>query len=136
MPKNAYFKNKLQRDDGLQGYRTRPNYYSWGKRGPLLIEEIKKGNADVICLQGCDQFEYFQEKLSPRGFVGVYERRQQALLMKSVYFGDGLAIFWRTEKFELSGRKKCLLDDNRYVSNIALLARLKRRSPFINPLPI
>merc|ERR1712154_154385 len=109
MPKNADFKNKLQRSDGLQGYRTRPNYYSWSKRGPLLIEEIKRYSPDIICLQGCDQFDYFQQKLAPRGFVGVYERTTQPLLMKSVYFGDGLAIFWRTEKFELSGRQKCLL---------------------------
>lgn len=126
-------KDKLQRNDHLVGYRTRPNYFSWGRRGPLLFEEIKKGGADIICLQGCDQFDYFQEKLSPRGFVGVYERTTKPLQMQNVYFGDGLAIFWRTNKFELSGRQKFLLGDNRFISNIALLARLKRRSPFIDP---
>ena len=98
-----------------------------------MIEEIKKGKPDIICLQGCDQFDYFQEKLTPRGFIGIYERTTKPLQMQNVYFGDGLAIFWRTEKFELSGRQKFLLGDNRFISNIALLARLKRRSPFIDP---
>ena len=105
----------MQRNDGLQGYRTHTNYFSWGRRGPLLIEEIKKGKPDIICLQGCDQFDYFQEKLTPRGFFGVYERTTKPLQMQNVYFGDGLATFWRTEKFELSGRQKFLLGDNRFV---------------------
>jgi len=133
MAKNADFKNRMLRTDALRGYRTRPNYYSWKTRGPLLIEEIKTKSPDIICLQGVDQFDYFQQKLAPRGFVGCYEKRTQPQMVRSMYFGDGLAIFWRTDKFELVGRQKCVLGDARYVSNIALLARLKRRSLFLNP---
>jgi len=114
--------------------RTRPNYYSWGRRGPQLVEEMKAASPDVICLQGCDQFDYFQEKLSPLGFIGIYERTEQPQLLRNVYFGDGLAIFWRTDRFKLVGRKRVVLGDERYVSNMALCARLKQHNPFLKPL--
>ena len=114
--------------------RTRPNFYSFSRRGPLLLEELKKANPDVICLQGCDQFDYFQEHLSPSGFIGIYEQTEQPKLLQNVFFGDGLAIFWRTERFKLVGRKLVVLGDDRYVSNIGLVARLKRHYPFLKPL--
>ena len=95
------------------------------------MEEIKRSCPDVVCLQGVDQFDYFQEKLSPSGFIGIHERTEQPSLLKNVYFGDGLAVFWRTERFKLVGRKRVVLGDDRYVSNIALVARLKRHDPFL-----
>lgn len=136
MPKNNDYKNRLQQGNPnnaspLQGLRTRPDYYSWGHRGNLLVEEIKRSKPDIICLQGCNQFEHFQEKLSPMGFMGIYEQTQKPHKLEHVYFGDGLAVFWRNERFKLTGRKRIALGDPQWVSNIALCARLKRHDPYL-----
>jgi len=104
----------------------------WKHRGPLVFAEIIHQEPDIVCLQELDQFEYFQERLLPRGFAGIFERRSPTETL-SYYVSKGLAIFWRTDKFELMGRGVYSLRsdpaDTRQ-DHIGLLARLRRREPY------
>jgi len=106
-----------------------PIWMEWeSSRGPLIITELLQNQPDIICLQEVDRFEYLEEQLAIRGYIGIYERRP--LPSKSFYIPDGLSIFWRTDKFELIGRNCQLLNSNNYSNEIALCARLKRRDPY------
>jgi len=132
MPKNAVLRDRqCSQKSALSGFGTRPHYHSWQRRGPLLLREIERVRPDVVSLQGCDRFDYFQQHLSPKGFVGVFERAERPSMAKGLFLGDGVAIFWRTDRFKLSGRRRVVLGDERFVSSIAVMARLKRHFPFL-----
>ena len=90
-------------------------------------------DADIICLQGVDEYEWFEEFLYPNGFTGIFESNKPAELSSRIWHCDGLAIFWRSSKFKLVGRKAFTLGDQRYISNIALCARLTKNTSSIIP---
>ena len=50
-------------------------HLEWAHRKGLLLGELLSSNADIICLQSCDEYQFFQEKLAPRGYVGAFERK-------------------------------------------------------------
>ncbi|ETO16266.1 Chromodomain helicase-DNA-binding protein [Reticulomyxa filosa] len=120
------------KDNTISKSALRFPFTTWEHRGRLILEEIVRQMPDIVCLQDVDQFDYFQQRLFPRGFVGIYERRRPTP-NSTYYVSKGLATFWRTDKFELVGRGVYSIRSHPAESrqdHIALLARLKRREPY------
>jgi CCR4-NOT transcription complex subunit 6 len=94
-------------------YATRSQYkytperaLQWEYRRDLVFEEIKELNADVICLQECDQEnfnEFFRGELAILGFKGIFFQKSRARTMieREAKLVDGCAIFYRAAKFIL-----------------------------------
>mmetsp|Transcript_71560 Transcript_71560/g.125945 ORF Transcript_71560/g.125945 Transcript_71560/m.125945 type:complete len:336 (-) Transcript_71560:112-1119(-) len=72
-----------------------PSHLQWdGPNGrlALLVEQIKKLDADVVCMQEMDAFPEFQEALAQYGYAGEYLQRPNGR-------ADGCAVFWRLTEF-------------------------------------
>jgi mRNA deadenylase 3'-5' endonuclease subunit Ccr4 len=100
-------------------------YHSrWRHRKNLFQQEVLDKRADVICLQEVDKYDDIAEMLSPF-YDGVYERKP--ILKSQAYYTEGLAIFWKRDKFELVGRAHFHLGDpHKAAHNIAMCARLRK----------
>lgn len=76
---------------------------SWEHRMPLTLDEIKKRNADIICLQEVD-YTTFTEVLRPAlakdDYKGVYWQKVRAKTLESASSKrvDGCAIFYNNTK--------------------------------------
>lgn len=77
---------------------------SWEHRMPLTLEEIKKRNTDIICLQEVDQTTYhdvLRPTLAKDDYKGAYwqkgrHRISDSAISKRV---DGCAIFYNNAKY-------------------------------------
>lgn len=75
------------------------SHLSFAHRFPLIIEEIRDINPDVIGLVECNHFELFQEELLKHGYEGNFTPKAKS---PAQYFGsppDGVCIFWRSSLF-------------------------------------
>jgi len=79
-------------------------------RRKKVLEQIKKYDADIVCLQECDarQFAQINKEMQQRGFESCFEQKTRTHRMRpeeqpSV---DGCATFWRTSKLTLL--EKCV----------------------------
>jgi CCR4-NOT transcription complex subunit 6 len=79
---------------------------SWDYRKEIILEELRKQDADIICLQEMDSDNYhnlFRETLARSGYKGVFWPRAKSRTMtpeqqKQV---DGCATFIRDSKYVL-----------------------------------
>jgi mRNA deadenylase 3'-5' endonuclease subunit Ccr4 len=77
---------------------TRDHYFPWATReqldwqfrGDNLVREILAFEADVLCLQEVDQFEFFAQHLQ-ENFMGIFKKRTGSRK-------DGCAIFFNRHK--------------------------------------
>ncbi|KAK7601615.1 hypothetical protein V9T40_009056 [Parthenolecanium corni] len=104
------------------------DYLTWSYRSFLLINELNRFNADILCLQEveADQLEFFNTQLGEFGYKGVFKKRTNEK-------DDGCAIFYKMDKFNL---RECISVEY-YQPNINLLNRdnigiVMRLSPKIN----
>ncbi|XP_050521886.1 protein angel homolog 2 isoform X2 [Daktulosphaira vitifoliae] len=69
---------------------------SWEYRKRILLDEIKKFNADIICFQEVQEshLNWFFKNLLDLGYNGVYKQRTRN-------HGDGCAIYYKNDKFLL-----------------------------------
>ena len=66
----------------------------WNRRGPKIVDEILRYSPDVVCLQECDCWDDFLlAKMQSNGFFGIWKQKSGKK--------DGVAILWKTEKFNL-----------------------------------
>ena len=91
-------------------YCTRSQYgyaparvLDWEYSKELLMEQLRKSEADIICLQEFDRYnyeEFFRTQLSYDGYKAFYAQKGRAETMgdqgKSV---DGCGTFWKEEKY-------------------------------------
>lgn len=83
----------------VHGDRARFNYaesrvLNWTHRRVNLLNEILSYEADVILLQGVDEYtEWWQPQLSSAGYDGVFRKKRKS--------NNGLAIFYRRDEFQL-----------------------------------
>lgn len=77
-------------------------------RKQLIIKELLGYNADVICLQEVDR-KVFNGDLDPvlsrHGLEGAFD-------LKGVKVDEGVACFWRKDKFRLTRRNRYFLSDH------------------------
>ena len=73
----------------------------WKNRCKQILEHLGAIDADIICLQECQEFAMMQSVLAGWGYDGEYKQR-------TGHKEDGLAIFWRREKFEIIGKSSWL----------------------------
>ena len=83
------------------GY-TPPKVLSWEYRRDLIVEEIKKRDADIVCLQEIDTESYndFRRELA-FSYKGVHWPKSRARTMadREARLVDGCAIFYRYQKY-------------------------------------
>ena len=86
----------------MYGY-TPTRALSWDYRRDLILEEFKKRDADVICLQeiNTETNEFFKRELAFQGYRGVFWPKPRARTMpeKEARLVDGCATFFKAQKF-------------------------------------
>lgn len=76
----------------------------WGCRRSLIIQEIDRSGADIVCLCELDHFDWVSSQLSKRGFIGRFYAKEGS--------DDGSAVFWRSGLFSVVASQ-----DLRYVDS-------------------
>ncbi|XP_063719789.1 CCR4-NOT transcription complex subunit 6-like isoform X2 [Symsagittifera roscoffensis] len=116
-----------------ENYATRSQYgycpswaLSWSYRKDLILKEIIRNQADIICLQEVVTDEYnqfFLPELSKEGYKGIFEAKSRARTMNEEdrRFVDGCAIFYKSDKFEVESRE--LIEFNMLARQIVETAR-------------
>lgn len=108
-------------------YRAPSEALKWSYRKELIIKEILRSEADIICLEEVDHFEDFiSPELSKHGFEGVFLPKNKS--SQDPHIGpDGCALLYRSSKFTLAEKKELVLNDingkpSRQVSILAKMA--------------
>jgi len=74
-------------------------------RRTKVLEQIRKYDADIVCLQEVDRIQYdkIKAEMHSRGFESFFEQKTRTHRMRpdEVPSVDGCATFWRSEKFKL-----------------------------------
>eukprot|EP00884_Botryococcus_braunii_P001983 jgi/Botrbrau1/11786/Bobra.0195s0110.1 len=74
----------------------------WDYRAPLILEEIKYAQADILCLQEVNRFdEFFRPVLNQLGFSGYFWPKPCSPAEPYACPGDGCAVFFRQNRFAL-----------------------------------
>eukprot|EP00735_Rhodelphis_limneticus_P013890 TRINITY_DN7851_c0_g1::TRINITY_DN7851_c0_g1_i1::g.23813::m.23813 TRINITY_DN7851_c0_g1::TRINITY_DN7851_c0_g1_i1::g.23813 ORF type:complete len:378 (-),score=22.23,sp/A8MS41/CCR4D_ARATH/29.72/5e-32,Exo_endo_phos/PF03372.18/1.3e-17 TRINITY_DN7851_c0_g1_i1:44-1039(-) len=78
---------------------TFPSHLAWAYRRPLILQELEELNADLICIQELQNThaDEFCRDMMQRGYETVYEANCGKGKEGRNF---GLALFWRTDKFE------------------------------------
>ncbi|KAG9458079.1 hypothetical protein H6P81_002587 [Aristolochia fimbriata] len=66
----------------------------WDERKRLICEELRKWQADIMCLQEVDRYDDLLSFLKKGGYTGSYKRRTGVTM-------DGCALFWKQKVFRL-----------------------------------
>lgn len=108
-------------------------FVQWSHRGSLILEEILRSGADIICLEEVDHFsDYLEPNLSSQGFEGFFlaKTNSPCLQFQPNYGPDGCALFFRSSLFKLIDRKDiCLKNGSGNISSqVALLAKLELKN--------
>ncbi len=79
----------------------KPQHLAWPWRQPLVLSELARYDADLICLQEVED-GFYQQQLQPwmaqRGFNGLYRPRNMGGPGASGPL-DGVSLLWRTAMF-------------------------------------
>lgn len=116
--------------DGLFGLRddcpqSRPTKKarSWEHRRGLLLDEIKRYDADAICLQEVDHYyDYFLPELRRLGYDGLYAPKPISPCLEVSKNSDGCAIFVKRNKLRYISSEVL----NLFVKNEILLFHHRR----------
>jgi len=85
-------------------------YLTWEYRLPLIKEELKRGDADIIGLAEVDRFsDFFEPYLKNLGYNGIYGRNVTGD-ESSEKRKDAVALFYKTSKFELQQHQLITLE--------------------------
>ncbi|KAJ7560794.1 hypothetical protein O6H91_04G146300 [Diphasiastrum complanatum] len=78
------------------------NILEWASRAPVLLEEIRKTEAHVICLQEVNHFDdFFIPHLEEYGYAGVFHGKPFSPALKYGCARDGCALFFRQSRLQL-----------------------------------
>ncbi len=85
--------------------RCPPSALQWRTRRFRMLEEIARHDADVVCLQEVDHFEFLRKSLAPLGYEGRFVPKPDSpcLYLQENTGPDGCAIFYKADKFERVG---------------------------------
>lgn len=79
--------------------RVAESALDWKFREGLIVEELTRSDADVMCLEEVDHFPELETRLKPLGYHGIYEQKED-------WHRDGIAIFYRTTTLALESQEK------------------------------
>eukprot|EP00775_Hariotina_reticulata_P003332 gene3332-3609_t len=71
----------------------------WEYRLPLILQEIRAANADIICLQELNHFDALAAALIPEGYSAFFRAKQPSPALKFGFPADGIALFYRHSRF-------------------------------------
>ncbi len=96
--------------DGLAQHgsfvRAPPAALEWPHRRALILEELRKADADLIALQEVNRFEELEEALRAQGYVGAFAAKRCSPCVGLGFPGDGLALFFRASRFKALGEAR------------------------------
>lgn len=106
----------------------------WDYRKKLIIQEILRSGADILCLEEVDHFEdFFQPTLAQHGFEGFFLPKPDSpcLIFDDNNGPDGCAMLYRSEKFQLRRKKEVVLKniEGGDSHQVALLAEFQIKQP-------
>ena len=80
-----------------------PEALEWKTRKFRILEELLLYNADIICLEEVDYFEFVHKSLIAVGYEGHFFPKPNSPCLKLPNHSgpDGSAIFYKRDKFEL-----------------------------------
>lgn len=85
-----------------------PKVLEWEFRVPLVMQEIKESEADVICLQEVNHYDQLSSLLEQHGYSGLFLPKHCSPAERYNCPPDGLAIFYRRCRFVPVGDAKAL----------------------------
>jgi len=103
--------------------RCPPAALEWPARLPLILEEIRGADADVVCMQEVNHFDDLLAALSGDGFSGVFCPKGKSPATRLGFPCDGCALFWRDSSLAVVGEaeKAFYLDvDGKVASQVRL----------------
>jgi mRNA deadenylase 3'-5' endonuclease subunit Ccr4 len=72
---------------------------SFSHRGPLLLKQIERIDADIVTLQEVTHYEdFFKQNLKAKGYESIFT---QKVAWNGRREGDGVVCAWRSDLFEL-----------------------------------
>ena len=75
----------------------------WDNRKMAILREIKQRDADIVCLQEVDRYnydEFWRGKLSMEGYKSYYAQKSRADTMgEAAKYVDGCGTFWKEKKY-------------------------------------
>ena len=79
---------------------------SWDYRKQIILNELRDGDADIVCLQEVDQEnynEFFRKELAPQDYRGTFWPKTRAKTMseREAKLVDGCATFYKNSKYVL-----------------------------------
>jgi len=91
----------------------------WDRRGPMVLAAICEHHHDIIALEECDKFNYFETALKPKGYAGVFHKKGGGSY-------DGCALFYDTSSFTLKSKLDVKYTDlgDKGASQVAIIATL------------
>ncbi|GLT44914.1 hypothetical protein SLA2020_187870 [Shorea laevis] len=89
----------------------------WEYRKQKLLKEITEYDADIVCLQEVQENHYkdfFEPELTSSGYSALYKRKTNINELYSAegFLYEGCAIFYRSDKFEVTMKEEIEFDKN------------------------
>lgn len=102
----------------------------WTYRAPLILQEILRSGADIICMEEVDHFhDFLNPQLEQKDFKGLFvEKRNSPCLEFTPNNGpDGCALFYRSSKLTLLKNQELVLnrEDGTKSNQVAMMALLQ-----------
>lgn len=102
----------------------------WTYRAPLILQEILRSGADIICMEEVDHFhDFLNPQLEQKGFKGLFvEKRNSPCLEFTPNNGpDGCALFYRSSRLTLLKDQELVLDreDGTKSNQVAMMVLLQ-----------
>jgi len=102
-PDGGNFTDLPKGPDGIVGSEI----LNFSTRRLRLVEEILSHSPDILTVQELDRFnDFFQPVLSKFGYDGIYSPKADSPCLKFGFYSDGVAIFWKRDKFILTSSTK------------------------------
>lgn len=104
---------------------------TWNHRKFLIIEEILQYQPDIMCLQEVDHYNFLEKILSSVNYKGLFYPKPDSPChyIEDNNGPDGCAIFYKTDKYEMTNFDKRILEVWGVLSNqVTIIVSLKNKS--------
>ena len=96
-----------------------PKYTKWDYRFPLILAEIKRTDADIICLQEVDKCDFFRKELCDNGPYDMVYSRVDTNQIDS----PRLVTLWKKSRFGLESSQRLFLDEDQVYKSRAIVTK-------------